>query len=257
MNRDPWPWLAKVPRQHGVYQGLAPDAFSARYAAVRGEEGRLLRDEDVLLLPRGGTGQLAEEWKVRADSARRLVDTLRRWKGGARILEVGCGNGWLSALLHRAGHQVLGIDACVPEVEQAARIFNGPVFALADPWWARLPAGGFDVVVFAESIQYFADVQAILDRAQELLAEGGEVHVLDSILYPDASAAQAALERSKAYYAATGHPEMATHYHAHRLPDLLIRPGTRVLQDPDRLPRLRRMAGLPVSPFTHVVIDKG
>ena len=257
MNGDPWPWLAKVPRQHGVYQGLAPDAFSARYAAVRGEEGRLLRDEDLLLLPRGGTGQLAGEWKVRAGSARRLVDTLRRWKGGARILEVGCGNGWLSALLHRAGHRVLGIDACVPEVEQAARLFNGPVFALADPWWARLPAGGFDVVVFAASIQYFADVQAVLDRAQELLAEGGEVHVMDSILYPDAQAAQAALERSIAYYTAMGHPDMATHYHAHRLPDLLDRPGAQVLQGPDRVARLRRMAGLPVSPFTHVVIDKG
>ena len=257
MNPDPWPWLAEARRQHGVYQGLASEAFSERYAAVRGEEGRLLRDEDVLLLPRGGSGQLAEEWKVRAASSRRLVEALRLWKGGARVLEVGCGNGWLSALLHRAGHRVLGIDACVPEVEQAARLFTGPAFALADPWWARLPAGGFDVVVFAASIQYFADMQAVLDRAQELLAEGGQVHVLDSILYPDAPAAQAALDRSKAYYTAMGHPDMATHYHAHRLPDLLDRPGAQVLQGPDRVARLRRMAGLPVSPFTHVVIDKG
>ena len=50
---------------------------------------------------------------------------------------------------------------------------------------------------------------------------------------------------------------MATHYHAHRLADLLGRPGARLLQGPDRLARLRRMTGLPVSPFTHVVIDKG
>jgi ubiquinone/menaquinone biosynthesis C-methylase UbiE len=174
---------------------------------------------------------------------------------GLRVLEVGCGNGWLSAMLFQQGHQVLGIDLFTAELEQAARVFpDGPAFARADLFTSPIPDGVFDIVVFAASIQYFADIDKTLQRALELVRPNGSVHVLDTVLYRDAEAANAAEERSRNYYAKLGNQDMAAHYHAHRLSEFVDTGLCRVISSPSALDPLLRWAGRSVSPFTHVVV---
>lgn len=246
-----WPGLQDAERVNGVYLFAPPSAFEAHYGAVRAREGRILTDAQVRALPEAPGLWNAEEWRMRARSAARLCAHLAVRGPGRRVLEVGCGNGWLSGLLQRAGHTVIGIDPFTEELEQAARCFpGGPAFARADLFASPLPMGGFDAVVFAASIQYFPDITATLRRALTLLAPGGEVHVLDTVLYTGPREAAAAKARSRAYYTALGFPEMAAHYHAHGLNEMSVVGTRRVLSAPSLWKRLRGDA----SPFTHAVI---
>ncbi|MBK8340720.1 MAG: class I SAM-dependent methyltransferase [Flavobacteriales bacterium] len=249
--------FASFPLVNGVRLVSDHSDSEERYAIVREKEKRILSDTAVRALPNGRGLWNEAEWRIRSRSAKRLLRALTAQGHGLRILEVGCGNGWLSALLHAQGHHVLGIDVFTKELEQAARVFpSGPVFARCDPFHSALPLAYFDVVVFAASIQYFADAAHALERALTLLRPGGTVHVLDSILYASKISAQAAEERSLAYFAGLRMPAMAQHYSAHTLA-ALRGPGTlRILAAPSPFDRMLRIFGGGTSPFTHAVLHK-
>jgi SAM-dependent methyltransferase len=213
------------------------------------------RHAQLLRLPDGTDLWNAAEWLIRSHSADRLVHALSKRGVGLRILDVGCGNGWLSALLQRNGHSVLGIDAFTLELEQAARVFTGgPAFARADLFTSPLPEHRFDVILFAASIQYFQDPSATMIRAKQLLVPDGEVHVMDSILYRSNTETLAAMDRSRSYYRSIGVPEMAEHYYAHELSTIQSTGSSRILATPSGMDRTLAKFGRPVSPFTHVVI---
>jgi SAM-dependent methyltransferase len=128
-----WPWLKDVPVLNGVHL-LGPTTEAATlYGIVRGAEGRMLTDDQVRALPQGKGLWNASEWSLRTRSTARLLKVLASQGSGLRILEVGCGNGWLTAALQRNGHHVLGLDPFTAELEQAARVFHdGPTFARGD-----------------------------------------------------------------------------------------------------------------------------
>ncbi len=250
-----WSFPPGTPIVNGVHLLGTPSAFEGLYEQARRVERRILTDAEVKRLPVGDGLWNSSEWAIRARSASRTLHALHRADGALRILEVGCGNGWLANLLHEAGHHVLGIDAFTLELEQAARVFaGGPAWARADLFTSALPMRTFDLVLFAASFQYFSDASATLERTRELLAPGGEVHVLDSILYRSAVEAAAAVERSRAYYATIGVPEMAEHYHAHQLEPLRAHGTLRILATPSGMDRTLQRFGRKASPFTHVVI---
>ena len=197
-----------------------PEASNA-YERVRRNEQRLLDDHIVQGLPAaGGKTPYAAEWRVRERTMRRVLRI-----AGTRplsILEVGCGNGWLSAHLAAAGHNVTGLDTGATELAQAARVFNDhPVtWVHGDPWAEALSMHRFHLVLFAASIQYFPHLPTILDRCRELLHQDGEVLIVDSPFYTNTDAAHRARERSRVYYGSVGVPEMAAHYHHHTLQEL-------------------------------------
>lgn len=248
-------WLKDFPVERGVRILEAPSAFESIYGAVRQAEGRILTDEQVRRLPLGKGLKHEAEWRVRAMGSERLIRALDAKGPGLNILEVGCGNGWLSAMLHDAGHQVHGIDSFTSELEQAARVFpEGPVFTRADLFNLSIPVRHFDVVLFAASLPYFNDASAALQRAKELIKEKGQVHVIDSMLYSNAEEVMAAGQRSAKYYRSLGFPGMAGHYHAHLLGPLARMNGARVLHAPSRWSRFHRLIGRTATPFTHLVL---
>ncbi len=186
------------------------------YTAVRRREGRILTDEIVRELPFSGTRTAhPEEWRVRTRSCEHVVCML---KGRPHaILEAGCGNGWLSARLAQAGHAVIGLDTGAAELAQAARVFaHLPIsWVLGDPWSPKLAGRRYDLVLFAASLQYFPDLQALFARCREMLGQNGSILIVDSPFYPNDEAAQKAHARSVAHYGSTGVPEMAAYYHHH------------------------------------------
>lgn len=251
---------------HGYFEGTGttssngvvlidpPCRFEVLYARARSAENRILTDAQVAMLPNGSGLWNASEWRIRSRSAQRLQQALGTGIP-KKVLEVGCGNGWLSALLQRSGHQVLGIDIFTVELEQAARVFPaGPGFARCSPFTDRLSSRSFDVIVLAASIQYFPDPRTLMSRLFRLLVPGGSVHIVDSLLYTDPEEARKASLRTARYYASLGVPELAEHYHAHTLDALSSTGRCVVLHAPSNEPfhdRLLRRA----SPFTHVVIS--
>ncbi|RME83245.1 MAG: class I SAM-dependent methyltransferase [Caldilineae bacterium] len=250
-------WLSSHPQVNGVYHlGRAEPAaeMAALYLRVRKRERRLYDDDAVARLPAvSAEDPHAREWAARAESARRLCSYIAAHAAHADILELGCGNGWLSHRLALATRGfVVGIDVNLVELEQAARVFGtcaNLAFAWADVFDNGLPASVCDVVVMAASLQYFADVSELLQRLLGLLRPGGEIHILDSPLYHPHQV-EAARERSRGYYARQGVPQMASFYHHHTWPELLAFAPT-ILYDPARPGvRLRRfLFRRPVSPF--------
>ncbi|MEC4721338.1 class I SAM-dependent methyltransferase [Noviherbaspirillum sp. CPCC 100848] len=100
-----------------------------------------------------------------------------------RVLEVGCGPGYLSLELARAGFQVTGLDLSERCIQIASK------FADEDPWISergilryiagdyytcdRLDIGSYDVVVFLGALHHFQDQSKVLQRSRDLLKTGG------------------------------------------------------------------------------------
>ncbi|RPI24589.1 MAG: SAM-dependent methyltransferase, partial [Chloroflexota bacterium] len=98
------------------------------YLRVREREGRLYPDEIVRRLPDiPADHPLANEWHLRASSSARLIRYLERLGRPLAVLELGCGNGWLSAqAAHTPEAQIWGLDRYTCELVQAARLFASP-----------------------------------------------------------------------------------------------------------------------------------
>ena len=227
------------------------------YLRVRKKEGRLFPDNLTARLPHLPDGHpLAAEWRARADSSSRLIQYLIQRTQPLKILELGCGNGWLSnSLAQIPGAQVWGLDRKSSELAQAARVFHRSnlFFFAGDIFCAPFPPQSFDILVLASVIQYFPDLTLLLSTFVPFLKTAGEIHILDSPLYrPDELTA--ARDRTRTYYTSLGFPEMADHYHHHSIsaldtfaPDWLYRPnGWRY--------RLKQRLGGNISPFPWVVL---
>lgn len=201
------------------------DTFSELYGRVRKKEQWAASDAELSMLPEVHRGHPHyREWAVREKSCRRLLIYLSGKREAMNLLEVGCGNGWLSGRMAEiASIHVTGIDVHREEVEQARRVFTGRQnlnFLEGDMRNEMLGKKRFNVIVFAASIQYFPDLKSTLRLALErLLTDDGEIHILDSPLYTLENIDLAAAN-TWAYYEKLGFPDMARHYFHHLLTDL-------------------------------------
>lgn len=195
--------------------------FESLYIRLREKEGRLYSDEEVAVLPAVKPGHIhSNEWKTRAASMNKLLAYLEKRNSPMNILEIGCGNGWLSrhlATLPRT--HVTGTDINYIELQQAARVFAGIPnlhFMYAQAEQGVFKEARFDIILFAASIQYFESLASILTNVLRLLKPGGQIHIIDSHFYslPEISAAK---QRSLLYYQGHDLPEMADRYFHHHI----------------------------------------
>ena len=93
------------------------------------------------------------------DGEARLVDAMVG--RGARILDAGCGPGRLGGALHRAGHEVVGVDLDPELIAAAEHDHPGPTWLVGDLSELDLPARGitegFDLIVCAGNVMTFLD----------------------------------------------------------------------------------------------------
>ena len=200
------------------------DRLNKLYIALRIKEERIYSDNEVLLLPKVlPSHRYFKEWNIRRHNSDKLSQYINRNGHVCNILEVGCGNGWLSAKLSTVARgKVTGIDINMVEMEQARKVFgNIPnlQFMYGDIRCGILQDKRYDLIVFAASIQYFPLLDEILKVAQRHLTLQGEIHILDSPLYRFNEIAEAK-QRSKKYYTQTGFPEMSVYYFHHSIEDL-------------------------------------
>jgi 2-polyprenyl-3-methyl-5-hydroxy-6-metoxy-1,4-benzoquinol methylase len=103
--------------------------------------------------------------------------------GRARVIEIGCGPGFMSLELARAGHDVLGVDVSSKAIEIARTV------AASDPWITergpltyrvadfladdKLAKGSFDAIVTVGALHHFPDQQGVGRRVSELLRPDG------------------------------------------------------------------------------------
>ena len=198
--------------------------FEKKYILIRTLENRLYTDNELAQLPGiEPTHTHFKEWQVRKDSCGRLIRYLSTRRRSPEILEIGCGNGWLSHQLAQIpGTKVTGTDINFTELQQAARVFNNDPnlrFIHGDIDSGILGDRQFDCIVFAESMQYFPSLKKVLFRTLSCLKPGGEIHVLDTPFHKP-ERLERARRQSIAYYTSFGYPEMADYYFHHSIEDL-------------------------------------
>jgi 2-polyprenyl-3-methyl-5-hydroxy-6-metoxy-1,4-benzoquinol methylase len=95
----------------------------------------------------------------------------------ARILDCGCGTGWLSLLLHRSGYEVVGVDVSPSAIDLSRSLDTvpdrePPSFVVADV--EDMPfTEEFDAVVFFDSLHHAVDELAAVRCAFQALKPGG------------------------------------------------------------------------------------
>lgn len=202
--------------------------------ASREKENRLYSDEQVARLPfTEPSHAYHNEWQVRKRSAFRLINYLDTKSKPLFILEVGCGNGWLSdKLAELKNSTVIGIDINKTELNQAKRIFGKKQnlkFAEGDLNNIEFDKK-FDIIIFAASIQYFHFFSQIIGRAFSQLNQAGEIHILDTHFY-QVKDLELARKRSRLYYESIGYGKMAEFYFHHSF-DLLKSLNYKILFNP-------------------------
>ena len=123
---------------------------------------------------------------------------------GARILDVGCGSGWLCEYFARFGYHVTGID------------ISSELIAMADERLGKVPYGAdherdlsyrflvhdietaaleetFDAVICYDSLHHFEDEHAVLTHLAAMLEYGGQLFVLEGERPPAGSPTEAEL----------------------------------------------------------------
>lgn len=121
----------------------------------------------------GGAAPVYEFKASPYSSHSRLLALLPERGEGRRVLDVGCGNGYLAAILARRGYEVTGVERAGGYDERFPRTVRLIEADLED----GLPAvaGPYDYILCADILEHLRDPERLLRRLPELLGEGGEV----------------------------------------------------------------------------------
>jgi len=96
--------------------------------------------------------------------------------GALRVLDVGCGEGQLTAAIAKAGHEALGVDLAEEPLRRARARHAGLELRRVEPGrdWPLADAS-FDVVWAGETIEHVADTARWLSELRRVLRSGGSL----------------------------------------------------------------------------------
>jgi SAM-dependent methyltransferase len=149
-----------------------PGVYNAIYAVPGGAPGydryfeyarRILRAPDPL---RYLTSRVDAAWGVQ-----RVLQQYR----AASVLEAGCGLGYFTYALQRAGYDVLGIDVSEEAVEKATQAYGDLYKAESIESYAHTSDRKFDAIVMVEVVEHLEDPIDAVEEAVRLLAPGGSL----------------------------------------------------------------------------------
>ena len=249
---------SSYPLSNGVYQLTEPpeSTFEAAYLEIRSKEGRLLTNDQIKRLPGVSVGHPHySEWQIRARSAMLLREYLSHHQQKV-LLELGCGNGWLTNYLAQTSTLILGVDINRSELETAARLFEMPIFGYGNIMSVDLQMPPmFDAVVVASAFQYFSDTLSLFECLLRFVKPGGEIHIVDTPIYATKERAEAASRRTMAYYRQLG-VNIPSHYFHHSWEDL-EGINYNVLYKPTSFPtNILRKLKMESRPFPWIMVKK-
>lgn len=164
----------------------AVDFFDARCAAAHAREASILGSWRSNAAP---WTRAIREKRIASRTLvtdRAILDTVLALRA-RRVLDIGCGEGWLARALGAEGVAVTGIDAVVPLIEEARRL-GGATFAVcsyADLADGRFEARGFDAAVCNFSLLGEDSVETLCRNLPGCVAPSA--HLVIQTLHPVAA----------------------------------------------------------------------
>ena len=106
-----------------------------------------------------------------------LAEVLRGVKAPARIIDVGCGDGFATKVAadRNPGHHFAGLDWSSSSLKLARERGIEAVRASIDAPSLPLAAGSVDVVVMSEVIEHLVDTDSAIEAAHRVLKPGGSL----------------------------------------------------------------------------------
>ncbi|MEL6589681.1 MAG: class I SAM-dependent methyltransferase [Bacteroidota bacterium] len=192
--------------------------FEEIYLKVLRKENRLITDAEVRELPNTFFYNLhRQEWEKRAHSNQRLLRYLKKNDQALTIMDLGCGNGWLSHKLSKLPNlNIWGVDINLSSLQQARRICpqSNVQFAYGDIFEDIFEEASFDIILLSQSIAFFPNLTQLINRCRHFLNSTGEIHILDSPVYQEKEL-EGARKKTLARFDALGVPEMSVLYFHH------------------------------------------
>lgn len=112
---------------------------------------------------------------LQLDRAIAVLDGLRMLgPRSPRILDLGCGTGWLAGILGRFG-PTTGIDLSPLAIHRAQTLYPDVRFMAGSFFDLELPDEAFDVVVSVQVLDHMEDQPRFVDLVARLLARGGHL----------------------------------------------------------------------------------
>lgn len=254
--------LENASKEDNIYYISAPQAsenFEETYLNVREKEQRFYDDDVIIKLPYTSKAHpYHSEWQMRIPILNKVINHLKVHHSNGLVLEIGCGNGWLSAnIANRVKADVIALDINQLELKEGARIFEETPnlhFVCADIFAKPFSDQSIDTIVLAGVTQYFAVFNELIDALLPILKPSGEIHLFDSPFYPSKQAADLAKQRSLAHFTRLGHPEMAQNFHHHTF-DVLKAYQYKIMYQPRSIKnRLKGKLGMQPNPFPWVCL---
>jgi 2-polyprenyl-3-methyl-5-hydroxy-6-metoxy-1,4-benzoquinol methylase len=122
-----------------------------------------------------------EVTQYRSSLLHAVVRRIKDFGRQPRILEVGCGTGWMSAVLSIYG-SVCGVDLSPKAIELASASCPEAEFHCGDFMTVDLQ-GSFDIVVTADTIAHVPDQPGFIDRIASLMRPDGMLILMSQNAY--------------------------------------------------------------------------
>ena len=115
-------------------------------------------------------------WALRGIYTLRVRAWAKRLPGGRRVLDVGCGGGWMLSAMRDRGWRVIGSEISISTARSAAEenqvaVFVGELDALHS-------SAQFDFIILFQVLEHVSDPFTVLRRCADLLSKGGAIVVV-------------------------------------------------------------------------------